>query len=282
MLNKTKDKKKKRKNKNKSSFAFISVNTARYFREVITNLAWFAIINEDIIYTFSKNLKPSCKTYFSDVSNNLKALSENASNFLSKPVNFDYFKDLGSLLSRRFNRLVRELNLKFEKQVYLFSSLRGAPLAASESAAGRSNLNLAFNPFHIYQGVFVFLLTLLILFTSAFLLSEKPKISDQNIIKTATTIQTSEAIAGRPVKWIVLVKASDITDQSYLLQLPKNAKNIKVKTIPASSMSSRGPRGEAEGNVGIQSDGTDSAKSARSGLPRPALILRSKLVLGSQ
>lgn len=107
----------------------------------------------------------------------------------------------------------------------------------------QTNYSFSFKPFLLAQGVVVFAVVLFSLFAIGNLFIPKPQISETQIIKDLTIKQTSAIVANsqpsfakgfggaRPVKWTVIVKRSQINENQNLVQLPKTAKNIKVKTI---------------------------------------------------
>jgi len=99
-----------------------------------------------------------------------------------------------------------------------------------------SKFPLSFKPFHAIQGVFVFAAFLFLAITISTIIFPPPKLETAKLInyQSITTKQLTAAIAGKtnqPIQWTKLVKKLDITSKNYLLQLPKNAKNIKVSTI---------------------------------------------------
>lgn len=59
----------------------------------------------------------------------------------------------------------------------------------------------------------------------------KTKVPDSKIIKNTFVRQTSSIVASQPVKWTTLVRRNEIKDSQNLVQLPKTARNIKIKTI---------------------------------------------------
>ena len=94
-----------------------------------------------------------------------------------------------------------------------------------------TNYSLSFKPFLLLQGTAVFVLSICVLFTVSLLVLPKPQISQSQIMQTAIVKQVSPAIAGENVKWSVVVKKSDIASNKNFIQLPKSAKNIKIKSI---------------------------------------------------
>ena len=118
--------------------------------------------------------------------------------------------------SKRANILLADFKDKIKKEAYILKGKR---------------LSLAFRPFLFLQRTAVFALTLCILFTAVWFVLPKPQISQSRIIKTTLIKQASPVVAGQTVKWSVIVKKSDITNEQNLVQLPKSAKNIKVKIV---------------------------------------------------
>ncbi len=95
---------------------------------------------------------------------------------------------------------------------------------------------LTFKPVLVAQGVFVFAATLFLAITITAIIFPGPQIQTVNLINSQaiTTKQLTAAIAGKPsqsIQWTALIKKTDITKDQHNLLLPKNAKNIKVKTI---------------------------------------------------
>ncbi len=82
-----------------------------------------------------------------------------------------------------------------------------------------------------YAALSVFLL---LSATVAFINLSKPKIDQTAFIKANQTKITETILVvaqGQPIKRAILINKSDLTKTQYLLKLPKNAKNIKIKTI---------------------------------------------------
>jgi len=112
------------------------------------------------------------------------------------------------------NLVVFALNKQAQKQVTFFK---------------KSKYPLSFKPFLVAQGLAVVLL----LFVAANFLIPQQSINPELIIKTAVTKQISTVVVSQPVRWTALVKRSDITSNQYLLKLPDEASNIKIKTLTA-------------------------------------------------
>jgi hypothetical protein len=53
------------------------------------------------------------------------------------------------------------------------------------------------------------------------------------VIKNVKVYQAEGAVVGRPVKWTAVVNLKDIINGEHLVEIPKSAKNVKVKTITA-------------------------------------------------
>jgi hypothetical protein len=93
--------------------------------------------------------------------------------------------------------------------------------------------HFSYRPFLFYQGIAVFVLTICILFFGAYLILPKPIIPESKVIKTANIQKISQIVVGQPVKWVAIINRKDITSQQYFLNLPKNVKNIKLKSLSA-------------------------------------------------
>ena len=94
--------------------------------------------------------------------------------------------------------------------------------------------SLSFTPLKAIQGFFVFLFVLFSLFAVSNIFSPGAKIAESETIKLVALKQTSAIIAGQPVKWTAIVKASDITALQKYVEIPKIASNIKIKKISKS------------------------------------------------
>ena len=53
------------------------------------------------------------------------------------------------------------------------------------------------------------------------------------VIKDVKTFQTEGAVVGKPIKWTAIVNLKDIKSGEHLVEIPKSAKNVKVKTVTA-------------------------------------------------
>ncbi|TSC94673.1 MAG: hypothetical protein CEN87_394 [Parcubacteria group bacterium Licking1014_1] len=96
----------------------------------------------------------------------------------------------------------------------------------------KTNFYFSFKPFLLTQGIIVFAFILFSLIVISNFFIAKPQIADSQIIKNLAVKQVSAGIANnQPVKWTMLVKRSDISNSQNLVQLPKTARNIKVKNI---------------------------------------------------
>lgn len=84
---------------------------------------------------------------------------------------------------------------------------------------------------YFLQGIIVFALTLVCLFSLANFLNSKPQISQSQIIKNILVKQNSAIIVGNPVKWVAFVDVKNISKNKNYISLPKNAKNIKIEKI---------------------------------------------------
>ncbi len=193
-------------------------------------------------YLFS--IKRYFKYVYFDLRKKLKKLFKYLIKRFTKYYNLisNFFKQTPNAFKDFLNKQITFLNNKANKEVLLF------------------NTNFSFKPFLILQGAAVFIAVLFSLVFSLNLLFPKPEmqISQQSIIKTAAIKQTSAAIANQPsfassfakgygwtkkgfgeampVKWTMVIKRNAISSSKegqYLALLPKNAANIKVKTISA-------------------------------------------------
>jgi len=91
--------------------------------------------------------------------------------------------------------------------------------------------SLSFTPLKAMQGFFVFLFVLFSLFAVSNIFLPGAKIAESETIELVALKQTSAIIAGQPVKWTAIVKASDITALQKYVKIPKIASNIKIKKI---------------------------------------------------
>ncbi len=137
-------------------------------------------------------------------------LKRRASHRLSIPAIFDFYKSSFKIF----------LGKMAKKETTLFPE---------------SKCPLSFKNYYAYQGIVLFSITLLLFFTVSSFFIPKQKINPVSVIKTATTVH-SPAIAGAKdaVQWTTIIKRSDIQSGDsapHLLQLPKQAKNIRIKTI---------------------------------------------------
>ena len=135
------------------------------------------------------------------------------------------------LLSSKKNKkpVVRRVKQKIES-VEIFDSTVGSTESLFINTP-KNNFSFSFKPFSIIKNVVIFAFIIFSLITLGNFLS-KYQISENNIIKNIAIKQTSAIITeGKPVKWSIIVKRSDIKNNQYLVKLPKTADNIKIKNI---------------------------------------------------
>lgn len=125
-------------------------------------------------------------------------------------------KKFDKIRRRKIEKSILVLNQKASQEKILFKNTR---------------FEISFQPFFALQGTAVLIFTIALLFTGYFILTPTPQIADSQLIKTATTHQTSKAISGKEVSYSIIVKKSDIKGNQTYIKLPKTATNIKVKTI---------------------------------------------------
>src|SRR3989344_3979029 len=104
--------------------------------------------------------------------------------------------------------------------------------ANDEVVFRKGNTTFSFSPFLVMQGMEVFAVMFFLFFSViGFLPSKYSKL----VIKDASVIQMP-TIIGNTIKWSVIVKKDDIKQGQYLVKIPKNAKNITVKSINQSQL----------------------------------------------
>src|SRR3989344_4399152 len=134
------------------------------------------------------------------------------------------------LLSSKKNKkpVVRRVKQKIES-VEIFDSTVGSTESLFINTP-KNNFSF-FKPFSIIKNVVIFAFIIFSLITLGNLFN-KYQISENNIIKNIAIKQTSAVVTeGKPVKWSIIVKRSDIKNNQYLVKLPKTADNIKIKNI---------------------------------------------------
>ena len=105
-------------------------------------------------------------------------------------------------------------------------------LASREvSIFSKSNFSFSFKPFLLLQGLVVSAFVLLCLFSFANFFVAGPEIAESQIIKDVTVKQVSKIVAGQSVKWTVFVNRNQIKAGQTLVQLPKDAYNVKITTV---------------------------------------------------
>ena len=59
------------------------------------------------------------------------------------------------------------------------------------------------------------------------------KMPDKKTIKAGAvlTVQQTKIVVGQPVKWVALIDRKSINGNQYLLNLPKNARKIKITSV---------------------------------------------------
>jgi hypothetical protein len=82
-------------------------------------------------------------------------------------------------------------------------------------------------PIKLMQGVAV----LVLFFVFAGFIIPHKKIDNNLTVRPQEARQNSVAMSGQIATYSILINKSDITDRSYLVMLPENAKNIKITTI---------------------------------------------------
>jgi len=116
-----------------------------------------------------------------------------------------------------FGGVIQKLNNKAEKHNFIIE---------------KRKFSLSYSPFLALQGVAVFGLTLCLLFLGLNLINPKnSKTFNKEVLQTAQIYPAGPIIAGQSVKWVAVVNKQDITNNKYFLKLPKQASNIKVKTL---------------------------------------------------
>ncbi len=97
----------------------------------------------------------------------------------------------------------------------------------------KTNFSFSFKPYFAAQGALVFAILLFLLVAVGTFIFPPVKIDTAKLISPQSIIvkQVSAAIANQPVKWTAIVKRSQIKENQNFVQLPKSARNIKVKTI---------------------------------------------------
>lgn len=125
------------------------------------------------------------------------------------------------------------------------------------------NTNLYLIKSLLVKSIVIFVFVLFSLLTVGNIFAPKPQISKDQIIKDFTLKQTSSIVANsQSVKWSIIVKKSDINNNQYLIELPKTAKNIKVKTI--TSQEAQALLSKSLPQVSVQLTNNDRKKLAKS------------------
>ena len=178
------------------------------------NLKRRNILPDSVRYQFLLFRKATQK-YFKDVGNDLLNKAEQ-------------FKTAAAAIPEKFRQ---KFNQTFDQTKIFFQNL----INKEATLFKNTNTPFTFKPFHAIQGALVFAAILFFGVAIQTIIYPPPKLKLANLIKPQSIIvkQTEAVVAGQTasVKWTTIIKKSDITNQKYLLQLPKTAKNIKIKTI---------------------------------------------------
>src|SRR3989344_3235040 len=111
----------------------------------------------------------------------------------------------------------------FEKITFVFQKIN------QERKFYYNDISFSLNPFLAAQGIVVCLVFFVAAMTVGNYLYLKTYIQPK-LVSNATILQMP-AVVGEKVSWSILVRRSDITSGKYLVRLPKNAQNIKVKSV---------------------------------------------------
>ena len=115
----------------------------------------------------------------------------------------------------KVKKLFAWLNNKSKEEVILFE---------------KNTVNISFKPFFALQGAAMLLLFIFV--ASFFIPKEQIKSEQVSVIKSAVTKKISNIVAsGKPVEWTKLVRLSDIQSGKSVLNLPKDARNIKIRKV---------------------------------------------------
>ena len=88
----------------------------------------------------------------------------------------------------------------------------------------------SFQPWIMFQGVALFSVFSILVVSIAAIFSVNPGINSTLVIKDAQYVQMP-TVAGDVVHWSVIVKRSEIQGEQRFVKLPKNARNITVRTV---------------------------------------------------
>ncbi len=97
----------------------------------------------------------------------------------------------------------------------------------------KRGIQISIRPGLALQGAAVLISTfLLLLFVGSFI-HPTLELTESNTISGVSVKQITPAVAGKndPIKWVALVKLSDVESGKYFLKIPKNAKNVKKAII---------------------------------------------------
>ncbi|MFA5877790.1 MAG: hypothetical protein WC845_00200 [Candidatus Staskawiczbacteria bacterium] len=109
--------------------------------------------------------------------------------------------------------------------------------AGKELTFSRKDLTFSARPYFLVQGAIVLIIVFFFFNLSVNILPKFPKqITDSVIVTDTIARKVSATIVGQSVKWVVLVKRSSLDQGKYLIQLPKEAGNIKVKSVDDSQV----------------------------------------------
>ncbi len=90
---------------------------------------------------------------------------------------------------------------------------------------------VSFNLLSLTQGFSLFALVMAVGLVLGTIFFATGAINPSLVIKDATVVQTSQAIAGQPVSYTVIIKRSAIGKSQHFVQLPKGAKRVSFKAI---------------------------------------------------
>jgi hypothetical protein len=94
----------------------------------------------------------------------------------------------------------------------------------------RGHRRFSVNPWLMFQGVSLFSVFLILCISIGAIFSANPGLNSKLLVSDSKVVQMP-TVAGDVVRWSVIVKRSDIQGKQRFIKLPKNAKNITVRTV---------------------------------------------------
>jgi len=151
---------------------------------------------------------------------------------VQKKTIIKYARDVASSLTRKTVKYATKKASLFSKRAQTVIDGVAEQSKKEITLLKNNNCHIAIKPYLVTQGALAFAASLFLFAIVSTIVFSGQQLNQARFIQTAQTRQLTPIVAeGAPIKWVTLVKKSDITSERNLVVLPKNASRIKVETI---------------------------------------------------